>query len=314
MRHADSSKRLRLYGWLAVFGSAFFFYLATAIIHWANQIVEIDTALYVFSRLALGFILVSLTMLWQRQRPRPRRYHLLFGRTIFNVIATFCFYQAVTVTSVAEANILNMTYPLFIAVIAWFLLREQRDLVALPVVLVAFVGIWLILAPGDLGFSRNNLWGLASGVIAAVAMLYLNLSRRYHDSQTILFFMFGPGSLLILLLFPEAFFFPNLLEVSLLLVCSACGVLAQYLLTFGFRYVTAVEGSVISSTRILLAALLGPLLLNDPPLTSSGWLGAVLVFTANIILAVRRSNTTDAVTHQLRETNQRTSKQIRTKP
>lgn len=37
----------------------------------------------------------------------------------------------------------------------------------------------------------------------------------------------------------------------------------QYLL-YGFLYVTAVEGAVISSSRILLAALLGPLLICRP--------------------------------------------------
>jgi drug/metabolite transporter (DMT)-like permease len=65
-------------------------------------------------------------------------------------------------------------------------------------------------------------------------------------------------------------------------------VLGQYLLTYGFLYVTAVEGAVISSSRILIAALLGPLLVADPPLTAAGWLGALILFAANVFLAVRK--------------------------
>jgi hypothetical protein len=53
-------------------------------------------------------------------------------------------------------------------------------------------------------------------------------------------------------------------------------------------YVTAVEGSIISSSRILLAALLGPLLVADPALSVWGWCGALLIFTANATLALRR--------------------------
>ena len=75
-----------------------------------------------------------------------------------------------------------------------------------------------------------------------------------------------------------------------LFACAASGILGQYLITLGFRYVTAVEGGIISSSRILMAAFLGPFLLTDPPLTISGWVGALLIFMANTFLAIRKIN------------------------
>ena len=126
---------------------------------------------------------------------------------------------------------------------------------------------------------------------AAAAMIYLNLSRRFHDSQTVLFFMFGLGSLAIFVLFRSSIFLPDRTELFFLFVCSAAGVLGQYLLTYGYYFVTAVEGSVISSSRILLAALLGPVLVADPALNLTGWCGALLIFIANVSLAMRRSRT-----------------------
>jgi drug/metabolite transporter (DMT)-like permease len=274
-------------GWLAVFGSAFFFYLATLIIRWAGAHVDISSAYFVFSRFLLGFIVVSTTMIIQRQRLHPQKYHYLIGRTVANTVAVFCFYKAVEVGSVAEANILNMTYPLFVALFSWFFLRNQRDVLSLLIVGVAFAGIWMVLSPGDIKLRWENLWGLGSGITAAAAIIYLNISRRYHDSQTILFFMFGLGMILMLIFFHEAIFLPNSTELFFLLSCSAAGVLGQYLLTYGFLYVTAVNGSIISSSRILLAALLGPLLVADPHLTLVGWLGALLIFAANAALALR---------------------------
>ena len=276
-------------GWFAVLGSAFFFYLATVIIRWAAPHVEIASAYFVFSRFLLGFIVVVTTMLLRKQRLKPQNYHYLIGRTVANTVAVFCFYKAVEVGTVAEANILNMTYPLFVALIAWFFLREQRDVLSLFIVAVAFVGIWMLLSPGDIKIRWANLWGLSSGITAAIAMVYLNISRRYHDSQTILFFMFGVGMVLMLVFFHEAIFWPNSTELFFLLSCSISGVLGQYLLTYGFLYVTAVNGSIISSSRILLAALLGPLLVADPQLTIGGWCGALLIFTANAVLALRHS-------------------------
>lgn len=276
-------------GWLAVFGSAFCFYLATLIIRWSAPHVAIPSAYFVFGRFLLGFLVVSTTMIVQRQRLQPKRYHFLIGRVVANTVSVFCFYKAVELGSVAEANILNLTYPMFVALFSWFFLREQRDVLSLFIVVVAFVGIWLVLSPGDIKVRWENLWGLASGITAAAAIIYLNISRRYHDSQTILFFVFGMGMLLMLLFFHKDIFWPNSQELYYLFGCSAAGVLGQYLLTYGFLYMTAVNGSIISSSRILLAALFGPLLAADPHLTISGWCGALLIFAANVVLALKRA-------------------------
>jgi len=195
----------------------------------------------------------------------------------------------VTATSLAEANILNMTYPIFLAILSWVVLKEQRDRVAMLMVGVAFGGIWLILVPGKITPDLQNLWGLASGISASVAILYLNISRRHHDTETVLFYVFGLGGVLIYALFFDRIFWPDDAEFRYLFLCGAFGVAGQYLLTFGFRYVTAVEGSIISSTRILLAAVLGPWIALDPPLTFAGWIGALLIFLANVILALRKA-------------------------
>jgi drug/metabolite transporter (DMT)-like permease len=284
----------RFIGGLAVFVSAFCFYLSTVVIRWSQAEVAIDPSYFVFSRFLLGVLAVCAIMAYCRQLPRPRSYHLLLGRTLANCVAVYCFYMAVKHTSVAEANILNMTYPVFVALFSWALLRQQRDPVALTMVAVAFTGIWLILAPGKMDFKSANLWGLASGLSASCAMIYLNVSRKYHDTNTVLFFMFGLGALLMFAAFHGNFFWPDAREFYYLVLCAAAGVAGQFLLTIGFRYVTAVEGSIISSMRILLAALLGPQVAGELPLDATGWVGAMLLFGANAVLAVRRGPQADS--------------------
>ena len=98
-------------------------------------------------------------MLLQRQRLQPKKYHFLIGRTVANTVAVFCFYKAVEVGTVAEANILNMTYPLFVALFSWFFLRDQRDVFSLFILAVAFVGVWMLLSPGDIKVRWENLVG-----------------------------------------------------------------------------------------------------------------------------------------------------------
>lgn len=285
-------------GWLAVFASAFFFYMATVTIRWAQSSVSIDPAFFTFSRFALGFIIVSISLILQRRSFRANRYRFIIGRAVFNTLAVFTFYKAVETTTVANANILNMTYPIFVAVIAWFFLREQRDAIAVAMVPVAFAGIWLLVAPSGLQWDLNNGWGLASGFIASLAIVFLNLCRKHDSAETTLFYVFGIGALIILSLFHKQIHMPDAKEFYYLVICSFFGVGGQYLLTFGFRYVTAIEGSIINSTRILLAALLGPMMASDPYLTASGWIGALLIFSANVVLAGRKANNRNKNTDQ----------------
>lgn len=285
----DATRAKQIVGCLCVFASAFFFYMATAVIRWARHTVALDPSFFAFARFLLGFFIISALLLIRRQELKPRRYDLLIGRTLFNCLAVYCFYQAVALTSLAEGNILNMTYPIFLAVLSWLVLKSQRDLMEIFMVVLAFAGIWLILSPSKINPDINNLWGLASGSCAAAAILYLNMSRQYHDSETVLFYMFGLGTVFMYMLFHDNIFVPDATQARYLFICAIFGVGGQYLLTLGFRYVTALEGGIISSSRILMAAILGPWVASDPPLTPAGWVGALLILSSNIYLTYRKS-------------------------
>lgn len=275
-------------GSFLVFASAFFFYLSTVSIRWAKSEVELSSTYFAFFRFFFGLLIILAFFVVKRKKLSPKRYDLLLLRAFTNVVAVFCFYKAVDLTTVAEANILNMTYPLFIAVITWFLFKNQRNWESYVAILVAFVGIVLVLFPDEIQLNWNNLWGLASGVFASVAIICVNLVRQYNDTDTILLFMFGIGASLLFIGFHDEIHWPTTAELYYLLLCALFGVCGQYLLTLGFRYVTPVEGSIISSSRILLAALLGPILVADPPLALWGWVGALLIFGTNVYLAWKK--------------------------
>lgn len=277
-------------GCFCIFLSAFAFYLATVAVKRAQiNGLKADPAFFAFARFLFGFVVVTVLMKLERRKIRVVNLHYLIGRTLANCVAVYCFFRAVDLTSVAQGNILNMTYPLFIAVFSWIFLKGQRDIIAVIIVSFAFAGVWLILAPGGMHFHWDSLWGLASGISAAIAIIYLNLSRQVHDTETTLFFLFGLGSIVIYAVFFDKIHIPDRNELEYLFYCSFASIAGQYLITLGFKYVTAIEGSIISSTRILLAALLGPVIAMEPALTFSGWTGAFLIFSANVYLALRKA-------------------------
>lgn len=279
----------RTAGRAVIFASEFCFYFATVLSSWAKtDAPALTSAFFVFSRFALGFAVMSALFLVNRRLPRARNFSFLLSRSMLHVIAVFTFFKAVEVTSVAEGNILNMTYPLFSALFVWLFLKQQQDAFAALMAVVAFCGIALVLSPGEWHLAWQSAWGLISAVSSGAAIIFLNLTRQQNDTPTILFWVFGSGALILALVFHAQFFVPNRLELLYLFASAALGVIGQYLMTLGFRYVTAVEGGIISSVRILLAALLGPLLTTEAGLTAGGWGGALLILTANIYFILRK--------------------------
>jgi len=281
-------KSKEILGITTVFLSAIFFYLATVSIRWAALEVHVSINFFVFSRFFLGFLFACMLFLVKARLPKPKRYDLLLGRAITNVIAVFCFFQAIQTTTVAEANILNMTYPLFIAVFSWFLFREQRDLGIYVTVVIACCGIWMLLFSSTVKWNPGHLWGLASGITAAWAIIFLNMARQYNDTDTILLIVFAIGVVILYGLFYEQIYLPDKKEALYLLLSGGFGVTGQYFLTVGLRYISALEGSIVSSSRILMAAVLGPYLVADPPLGVLGGIGAILIFLANVYIAWKK--------------------------
>ena len=65
--------------------------------------------------------------------------------------------------------------------------------------------------------------------------------------------------------------------------------MAQLLLTYGARFVSAVESGILSSSRIIIAVILGPLIAYEAPMSTRGIIGALMVFGANVFLAYKKS-------------------------
>jgi drug/metabolite transporter (DMT)-like permease len=154
------------------------------------------------------------------------------------------------------------------------------------VIALTLAGAFAVSYPNLSHWLLGDLWGLASGVVAGWAIVSLRVLRQTDHTLTILAFVFVFGSIFFLPIYTvvarpassESFFY--------IALTAATGSAGQLLLTYGFRYVRAVEGSIISSSRILIALLAGYLVLEE----AEGWytaMGALLLLIAHIGNATR---------------------------
>ena len=253
----------------------------------------------VFFRNIIGVALILYALKHTPPKLTGGKLHLLFTRGLFGFSAMILFFYTITVIPLGEAITLNKTSPLFVSVLAYYLLGEhltKRTLFALG---VGFFGIILITKPFGMVISYEHILGILGGFFAAAAYTTIKKIKDIYDSRIIVLSFVGVGTLMPALLFsiapfvnvPQsiAFLFPEFLvpqTFTLWIVIAFMAVistLSQWLLTKAYSASNLSIVGVISYTNIPFAIGFGFMLGDKFPdmLTFSGigliMLGGVLV-------------------------------------
>ena len=288
------------------FVSTFGFYLATFFVHKGLEITEngseISVNVYVFSRQLLGVTLFApLFIIGHLKRSHlksdfnskssllsvlPSKWVVI--RAFTNFSALFAFYQAVGLVGAAQGNILNMTYPFFVLLFAYPMLRERLSLSKIIIAIICFFGIFLYFLSSGVHvgqLSSGSLWGLASGIIAAISIISLRSATSEANDIQILFWLFAIGSIISLPLCYSELSLISLANLKYLLLSAICGLCAQWFLTLSYRKLDAITGSLTSTTRIPIAIAVGIFFLEDKFLWHE-YLGALLIFISNVLIGL----------------------------
>lgn len=217
-----------------------------------------------FARFFLGFIVISMTVYKNSVSLAPNKISLLIWRGVLNTIAVILFFLASQYTTITNTHMLNMTYPFFIFLFSpLFFQAEKMSPWMYPILVVALAGIWLVINPDWNAVNKGDLFGLLSGIISAFAIITLNMARQNDSTPVILFYLMAIGTLINGLVMLPVFVWPEGRQWLLLMASAAVGVVGQICITYGYKYITARAGSLVSTSRILYAVLLGMLIFSE---------------------------------------------------
>jgi drug/metabolite transporter (DMT)-like permease len=255
--------------------SALLFAGTTVFVKLAAETGGVSGRTAAFARFLFGFAVVTAYAVVRRKSLRPNAPKLVALRVLTNTMAVVLFFSGLQITTVTHANMLNMTYPVFVFAVAPLLNRESTPGVYYLFLTMTLVGIWLVLAPADgFGFAGANagdLLALASAGAAAVAISALREARKHDSSFLILFHLFLFGTIASFFVMLPGFSMPPAHAMWALAGVAGCAFGGQLTLTVGYRYISAAGGAIVSAARIVFAAVLGTLIFADP----LGWKTAV---------------------------------------
>lgn len=234
-----------------------------------------------FSRFLIGTIIMFIYILYKRKSFKAPDIKPVFHRALHNSLAVILMSAAVKYTTITNVNMLNMTYPVFVILVAPFFLKEPVKKSTYIYLTIIMVGSYIVANPSFTNINFGDFLAFASAVIAAFSIMYLKKAQEKNEGYLIVFYVMLIGTIINI-----PFGYKDLLNYDVsgtipVLLTGLLGFLGQVFITWGYKYVDSATGALVSTSRIIMGAIIGYLFLNEP-LTPRIILGITLITGALI--------------------------------
>ena len=252
------------FGVLLVLLSSLLFTLSSYFAKVVTNITGMSGVITSFSRFSIGAISMFIYILATKKTFKTPDIKPIIYRAVFNSGAIILFSAAYNYTTMTKVNMLNMTYPLFVILIAPYFTKEKIKRSTYIYLVVIMLGIYIVTNPQIGSFNVGDLLAILSAVFAAISILSLTKSLVNNEGYLIVFYVMLFGTIINI---PTAFKDLSSFDMNGLvpvIVSASFGVLGQIFITWGYKYVDSATGSLISASRIIMAALIGYMFLGEP--------------------------------------------------
>ncbi|HPG32092.1 MAG TPA: DMT family transporter, partial [bacterium] len=243
------NKDLVFKGYFSILVGSLLFALSTVFAKYAVDMqTGINGAELSFFRYALGLVIVIFCRVFLKYKINPVNKKGLYLRAILNAAAVILFFFSVQYSTVTNANILNMSYPIFVAVSSTRVLNEKITLKIGICLILSLIGSFIIISPAEFDVKANygDVFGFLSAIIGGLAITDLKYIRKTDDTFTILYYLFFYGTIITAVAAAPDFVIPDKITFLYVLFSALTAIGGQFVLTFGQKYCSATKGSIIS--------------------------------------------------------------------
>ncbi|MET0592667.1 MAG: DMT family transporter [Polyangiaceae bacterium] len=223
-----------------------------------------------FVRFCLG--LVACAIASTRVKLKARNKLGLLMRGAFGGGAVLLYFLAIEHLQVGVATLLNYTAPVFTALYAMSFLGELVTPAMFGALGLTTVGVGLVLKgtapPGTMGFGLWQWVGIGSALLSGAAVATIREVRKTDGSWEIFTAFCIGGATMTALPTATGWISPTPTEWGALLVVGLLSVVAQLLLTYSLRFVTAAGAGIIIQLTPVAALTMGWILFEE---RMAGW-------------------------------------------
>lgn len=259
---------------------------------------DFDSVEVVFFRNGLTMCLMAATFLRKPLKQVGGKPWLLLFRALIGFFSMLVFFYNIAHIPLADAMTFSRTAPIFTAILAFFFLKEHIGWKGWVAVFFGFVGIVMVMKPGELMLSKTDFFGIMSGLGAALAYTSVRELNKVYDTRIIVLAFVSTGTVFpALFMLLSEFYHTPMFDFMLGNFKIPSGVQWLYIGLMGFSgavgqlYMTKAFGTTkagivgAAGYSIIFFSLLIGLFLGDPLPDFMGLFGILLVILSGVIVA-----------------------------
>ena len=270
---------------------AFFFSLMNTSMKLLSDSITINEN--IFFRGITMVIFIILFMLIKKNKKHHKNKKGGYGRLVFRALigslSLYAMLYNISTISLGTSVAFAQSAPIWTALFAWIILREQPHIGVILSVIVGFIGVILISNPETSNLEIINITlGILSGIFAALAFISIKSLKGYFDDLTIML-SFGLGASILgiigMIIFQDSFSVLGIREYAYILLVGITGTIGQYYITRAYIFAPAGIVAPIDYTRIVFSLIFG-IILGDMFPDIYSIIGMCLIILSGILVAM----------------------------
>jgi len=247
---------------------------------------KLDTFEIMTYRSIFGIFIVLAVSRWANTlhhiRATPMKLHIL--RNLFHFAGQNLWFYAILYIPLSQLFAFEFSTPLWVAIMAPFILQERLTASRISAAVIGFVGILIVARPDFSSFDFAVIAAALCAVGFAGAAVCTKLLTRTETTTSILFWLtvlqaiFG----LVCAGYDGQMNIPEGSEIFWVVVIGICGLLAHFCITSALQCAPATVVTPLEFVRLPLVTLVGFFLYNEQ-LEWFVFFGATIVLAANIM-------------------------------
>jgi drug/metabolite transporter (DMT)-like permease len=191
-------------------------------------------------------------------------------------------------TTISNAILTHYTAPIFVAILAPFLIKERLEKITVISLILSFIGIIMIAYSSGISLESENfigiLLGIVSGVFYAFSIIIYKYLMKDLPAYTLIFYQSFFGSIILSIFVYNQIFLPLQSMLFLFVFALLFGLAATFLYFQGIKRVKAQHAGIMGYTEPVAGTIYAFLFFSEVPGISTLLGGALIVLGGYLVI------------------------------
>ncbi|MBX7148683.1 DMT family transporter [bacterium] len=273
--------------YLLILIGEFFFTALAVCVKFVSSSLHVMEIVWIRSLVSISCL--AFLMLYYKVSLIPANPKIMLIRALAGAGSMMCNFYSLSKLPLGESMVLFTTFPLFIVVLDFFILKEKPKFLLIILTLIGWAGVYIILAPQFDTFGPSAFITLLGSFLTALDLVLIHiLSKSEEPLRVGIFFVIAAFLFATPFMLTQAIM-PSPYDLSFLIAAGVMGTGAILTITKAYGLGKISKISPMAYSAVVMSYLSGLLLWNEKPSVYSIAGSVVVIITCIVIMRMEKS-------------------------